>query len=129
MLCSARGAAEIAPSKKNELVVQTRIARKHCCRRACNVTSAELAVGGDKIILPVACGVASMLLGIMIIVVARKYLLRKCLCRNVEVETEAEYINAETVQLQSMLPPLPSHVPPIPLQCANYNDNCYNDSE
>ena len=88
-------------------------------------------ISGDKISLPIACGVASMILGIMIIVVARKYLLRKCLCRNVEVEPEAEYIiiNAETIQLQSMLPPLPSHVPPIPLQCASYNDNCYNDSE
>ena len=73
-------------------------------------------ISGDKIILPVAyCGVAGMLLGIMIIVAARKFLLRKCLCRNVEMETEADYINAETVQLQSMLPPLPSHVPPIPL--------------
>ena len=71
---------------------------------------------GNKIIRPVAWGLSSMFLvimAIMTIFAARKFLLRKCPCGDAE---EAEYSNAETFELQCHPTPLPAL--PLPLTVA-----------
>ena len=72
---------------------------------------------GFKTIHHVLWGLGSLFLVttvIMTIVAVRKFLLKKCPCGSVDEELEAEYINAETFQLQASLPPLPPHASPLP---------------